>query len=192
MDNFIGEIRVFAFNKQNMPDGWVPCEGQSLNPRDNPALFSLIGIRYGGDGINTFNLPDLRGQAMVHLGLADSGTTYLIGKPAAPDPTGTENVVLAENNTPAHTHSYRVSNATGSVLLNKNNQNKVLFAKSPNFSTLSDDVNFFLKPSASTSVVSLIPGSVSASGGTEGHENRMPFLPVQICIATKGIYPQRQ
>jgi microcystin-dependent protein len=188
MDNYIGEIRVFAFN-QVIPDGWVPCEGQSLNPQGYAALFSLIGIKYGGDGVKTFNLPDLRGQAMVGFGLADSGNYYSMGKPAS-SPVGTEKVSLNRDNTPIHTHPFRVSNATGSVLLNKNNDGKVLFAKLPNFSTLSDNVNYFINQTPED-VVSLYANSVAIAGGSAGHENRMPYLPVQVCIATKGIYPSR-
>lgn len=191
MDNFIGEIRALAFNR--IPDGWVPCEGQSLNIQQNAVLYSLLGTKYGGDGVKTFNLPDLRGQAMVHFGVADSGTRYNMGKPPV-GYIGTETVQLTKKMVKPHIHPYRVSNATGSLLLNEKNKGTVLFAKIPNFSALSDNVNYFIDPKSVVpgNLTPLHPGSVTEAGSSLGHENRMPYLCVQLCIATKGYYPPRR
>lgn len=188
MDNFLGEIRAFGFNQ--IPNGWLPCEGQSLPIRTNQGLFALLGVRYGGDGRDTFNVPDLRGEAMLHFGTAKSGTIYPLGNPTI---NGTETVPLSEASAPPHGHEFRVANTTGSVLLNDRNKNIALFSKLPNFGTITTDtVNYFIPPTAVSNITPLVASSIENSGGSQGHENRMPFLPVQLCIATIGIYPPRQ
>ena len=188
MDNFLGEIRAFGFNQ--IPRGWLPCEGQSLLIQENQALFALLAVRYGGDGQKTFNVPDLRGEAMLHFGIAESGTVYRLGKPTT---NGTETITLAEASIPAHSHNFRVANTTGSVLLNDKNKNLVIFSKLPNFSGITTDtVNYFIPPTAVSNITPLRANTIENAGGSQGHENRMPFLPVQLCIATIGIFPPRQ
>ena len=77
---FIGEIRMFGGNFA--PVGWTFCNGQLLAISENDAPFTLIGTTYGGDGQETFNLPDLQSRVPIHMGTAKGGTTYQIGESA--------------------------------------------------------------------------------------------------------------
>lgn len=165
MEPYVGEIALFAFNR--IPQGWLPCNGQLLNIQQNPALYSLLGPRYGGDGKNTFALPDLRGQVVVQC----TASTPLASR------GGQESVTLALSNIPAHTHTMKASTLDA----NNNNPNGRILAKS----------NIDLYSAPSTPLQALNTGSVGISGGGQAHENRQPSLAVQFCIATSGIYPQR-
>src|SRR5687768_5904310 len=99
---YIGEIRMFGGNFA--PAGWMFCEGQLLPISENDTLFTLIGTTYGGDGQETFALPDLRGRLPLHAGTGSSGTTYQIGEQA-----GVEQVTLTTNQIPIHNHAWVVS-----------------------------------------------------------------------------------
>ncbi len=94
---YIGEIRMFAGNFA--PNGWMFCEGQTLPISENEALFQLIGTTYGGDGEETFNLPNLASRVPIHMGTGPDGTTYQLGEMA-----GTEQVTLTVQQIPNHTH----------------------------------------------------------------------------------------
>src|SRR6476620_7999127 len=95
MSNYLGEIRIFAGNFP--PAGWMFCDGQLLPVTGNDALFTLMGTTYGGDGQTTFALPDLRGRVPIHFGTSQS--SYVLGEVG-----GAEQVTLAVNQMPAHTH----------------------------------------------------------------------------------------
>jgi microcystin-dependent protein len=93
---YIGEIRAFGF--QFAPQNWAYCNGQPMNISDNPALFNIIGTTYGGDGVQTFNMPNLQGQVPMHWGTGPGGTT-VIGQPQ-----GVATMTLTQPQTPSHTH----------------------------------------------------------------------------------------
>ena len=93
---YLGEIRLFAWNR--IPKGWMACSGQTLGITQNQALFSLLGVTYGGDGVTTFKLPDLRGRVSMHWSSTDSPAVAL-GTSA-----GSEHVTLTVSNLPGHTH----------------------------------------------------------------------------------------
>src|SRR3954452_14356989 len=95
---YIGEIRMFGGNFA--PAGWMFCEGQTLPISENDALFTLIGTTYGGDGQETFQLPNLQSRVPIHMGTAPSGTTYQIGEMA-----GVEQVTLTTTQIPIHNHA---------------------------------------------------------------------------------------
>ena len=95
---YIGEIRMFAGNFA--PAGWMFCDGQTLPISENDALFTLIGTTYGGDGQETFALPNLQSRVPIHMGTGPGGMTYQIGEMA-----GTEQVTLTVQQIPTHTHS---------------------------------------------------------------------------------------
>src|SRR5918992_2404817 len=94
---YLGEIRMFTGNFP--PDGWKFCNGEALNVAEYDALFFLIGTTYGGDGQQTFALPDLRGRVPIHMGAAPSGATYELGVPG-----GSEHVTVTVNQMPSHDH----------------------------------------------------------------------------------------
>src|ERR1700744_1265541 len=102
---YVGEIRMVGFNFA--PQNWALCNGQTLSISQNEVLFNLIGTTYGGDGVNTFNLPDLRGRIPVHQGTNPNGT-YILGQLA-----GTETVTLTGNQLPQHPHPPQAQSAAG-------------------------------------------------------------------------------
>src|ERR1700742_2607373 len=106
MAPYVGEIRMFAGNFA--PNGWMFCEGQTLPISENEVLFQLIGTTYGGDGEETFNLPNLASRVPIHMGTGPDGTTYQLGEMA-----GTEQETLTTQQIPNHTHPLTGSSAGG-------------------------------------------------------------------------------
>ena len=160
---YIGEIRMFAGNFA--PAGWLFCEGQQLPISENETLFQLIGTTYGGDGQETFNLPDLRGRVPIHQGngfiLAETG--------------GVEEVTLTTAQIPMHNHAMLANNAQGG---SPNPGNNVL-AASPN-------VNLYIQDIANTPLAATSVGPV---GGSQPHTNFQPYLCIDFIISLFGIFP---
>jgi microcystin-dependent protein len=171
-DNFIGEIRAFSFNWR--PTGWALCNGALLSIQQNAALYSLLGTQFGGDGKNTFALPDLQGRTPVHAG----------GQIANGTKKGAETTALAAATTPAHTHTFFGSTDPATSL---NATGKVLAVAQPD---LSQHVSRPIYGEA-TQNASLIAGTISAEGAGAGHQNMQPFTVINFCIALNGIYPSR-
>jgi microcystin-dependent protein len=107
-DPFLGEIRMVGWNFAS--NGWALCNGQLMSISQNAALFSLLGTYYGGDGIQTFALPNLQSRVPIHQGTGPGLSTYTIGQAS-----GSENITLLANQMPQHNHLVGVSNLTGSV-----------------------------------------------------------------------------
>lgn len=164
-DPFIGTIMAFGFNFP--PVGWALCNGQLLSIAENDALFSLLGTTYGGDGVNTFGVPDLRGRSPLNVGTGPGLSTYALGQLS-----GTESVTLQLGQLPAHTHNLMASSAPGAT----NNPNNAVLGSAVIWSALAPDTNML--PTANV-------------GGSQSHENRQPSLVVNYCIATQGIYPSQ-
>src|SRR4051812_11555688 len=99
-DPFVAEIRIFPFNFA--PKGWAFCNGQLMPISQNTALFSLLGTTYGGDGKNTFALPNLQGRAPMHPGQGPGLSLHDLGETG-----GSETVTLLSSEIPAHTHALR-------------------------------------------------------------------------------------
>lgn len=182
MDPYIGEIRAFTFNQA--PHGWIPCDGRSLAVSTNIALYSLIGQLYGGSGQTSFNVPDLRGTAMVHYSATLPEGTRV----------GTETVALNMTNIPAHTHSVnvltgvngQVGEGTSSLVPNS------FIANTPGFPTVTgDNVRTFTNYTPGNLNTSLIAGTIANAGGAQAHSNMMPYLTVQYCICSIGLFPPR-
>lgn len=167
---YIGEIRIFAGNFA--PAGWLFCDGSILPISENEALFQLIGTTYGGDGQETFRLPDLRGRLPVSLGTGPSGTTRFIG-----ETTGTETVTLTTAQIPAHTHFVGASTGPGH---RAEPEGAVLAAHR-------DRAAFGTAPAPGT----MAAGAVQPAGGSQPHENMPPFLCVSYIISLFGIFPSQ-
>lgn len=167
MDPYIGEIRIFGGSFA--PVGWAFCNGQLLSVSDNDALFSLLGTTYGGDGVSTFALPDLRGRLPLHMGNSSSGRNYTPGEQA-----GSEQVTLSEIHLPTHTHQANGA-ATGDVGSPKD----ACWAGS-------SLANAYSKASPTTS---LAPQALGMTGKSQSHDNMMPSLGLSFIIALQGIYP---
>ncbi|MBK0114968.1 MULTISPECIES: phage tail protein [Delftia] len=173
---YLGEIRLFAWNR--IPKGWMACSGQTLGITQNQALFSLLGVTYGGDGVTTFKLPDLRGRVSMHWSSTDSPAVAL-GTSA-----GSEHVTLTVSNLPGHTHMLAASTGGGdSATFTDNYMATAMVTSTPPAAT-----NFYAPPG---NLVALDPGSVSPTGGNLPHENCQPSLVLNPCIAVQGVYPSR-
>ena len=160
-DAFLGELRLLTFDEP--PEGWTRCDGQLLNVDEHPQLFQLIGRRYGGDGVTTFALPDLRGRLPTNAGLG-----LVVGQKLGEE---THNLTMAEMT--AHSHQLLASsvNANDSVAIPR-----VLAA-----------ANNLYHPAAS--LTTLHPSTVTTVGSAQAHENRHPYLALSWCIALTGAYP---
>lgn len=171
---FLGEIRMFGFGRT--PTGWQACDGSLLAISEYDALFNLLGTTYGGDGQTTFAVPDLRGRLPLHQGQGPGLSNRVIGEIA-----GSETVTLTEQQMPTHTHSL---NATTSAASTGTPGTALLPG------TVSGDT-FYVNTITGNTAVKMSPQMLSLGGGSQPHENLMPTLTVQYCIATAGIYPSQ-
>lgn len=175
-DPFIGEIKLLSFSFP--PKNWAPCNGQQLAIAQNQALFSLLGTTFGGNGVTTFGLPDLRGRVPMHSGpTAPQGTTG-----------GVENVTLNATQVPAHTHSVNVSSKTNGSL--EPYENAVIALGVIAGSDPVAPANIYA-PANAGALQPLTPGMVSSVGGNQAHSNLQPSLVTNFCISLAGIYPSR-
>ncbi|OYQ37197.1 hypothetical protein CHU95_02200 [Niveispirillum lacus] len=185
----MGEIALFAFN--NTPTGWLPCEGQPLQVQQNTALYALLGSIYGGNGSTIFNLPDLRGRTAVNFGLMTDTTRILPQGQTLTQGSrgGTETVTLSLTQVPGHTHGFVFSptNANLSQAIVNAVPGPIQRA-SATPTTAPNPSPAYAPPGALTP---LNNDSMTSVGGNQAHENRQPFLALQYCICTVGIFPMR-
>jgi microcystin-dependent protein len=167
-EQYIAELRIFSFGFA--PKGWAQCNGQIMSIQQNAALFSLLGTTYGGNGIQTFALPNLQGNVPVHWGQLQGGGNYVLGE------VGGAATVVLNNNQTGHTHIPAAATA-GSTNSPTNNY-PAADGTIVNFATSSD---------GSTMAASMVP----SFGGSQPHENMQPTLVLNICIALVGIFPSR-
>lgn len=168
---FIGEIRMFAGNFA--PAGWAFCQGQLIPISQNDTLFNLIGTMYGGDGQETFGLPNLSGRAPMHFGQGPGiSQSYQQGEMA-----GVEQVTLSTSQIPVHNHAFVASTDTA---LNTSPTNNILAAGITTKLFTQDVTNG-----------SMNPQSVSAVGGNQPHENMQPFLVISFILSLYGVFPQQ-
>jgi microcystin-dependent protein len=167
---FIGEIRMFAGNFA--PAGWAFCDGTTLPISENDTLFLLIGTTYGGDGETTFNLPDLRGRAPIHMGTGSSGTTYQLGESG-----GVESVTLTTNQIPQHTHALQATTATGTQ---PNPGGNVLANSQGPQPYIQEGPDGNLDAQA-----------LSTAGGSQPHDNLQPYLGINFILSLFGTYPSQ-
>lgn len=170
-DAFTGEIRMFAGNFA--PKNWAFCDGQIMSIVENPALFSILGTTYGGNGITFFALPDLRGRVPIGPrlgpGLSDRG----LGETG-----GAEKVTLNTTQMPAHAHPIQVSSAVGST------DNAAAAGVVP-------ARNASATPSYSSADLTTNGSQTSNVGGSQPHENMPPYLGINFIICLNGIHPPR-
>jgi microcystin-dependent protein len=179
MDPFLGQISIFSCNFA--PVGWAMCQGQLLSIAQNTALFSLLGINFGGNGTTTFALPDLRSRAPIGFGQGPGLSNYPIGGTG-----GAENVTINAGSYPAHSHALlaAASPATG------NTPGGAIEAEGQTGGR-GGTVNLALY-SASGPATTLAPAALTpAAGGGQPHNNLPPYLALNFCIALQGIFPSR-
>ena len=167
---FVGEIRMFAGNFP--PNGWALCQGQIVPISQNDVLFNLIGTTYGGDGQSTFGLPDLQGRIPIHQG-TNAGQSFIMG-----EKSGVETVTLNTQQIPNHSHVPQAS--TSAAGMDPTNAVVAGPANPP--------PNWFVggNPSAQ-----LANNYLGVTGGSQPHENMMPFMVINFIISLFGIFPSQ-
>ena len=168
VDPYLGEIMLFAGSY--IPRGWAACNGQLLSIVQNQALFGLLGTRYGGNGVTTFALPDLRGRVPIHAGQGVGLSDRQVGESG-----GEEFHVLTSAELPAHTHPAFAHDGMGTSaspagLLPAQDPSGV-----PHYGSGADAV--------------LAANAVGAAGGDQPHNNMQPYLVITYCISLQGPYP---
>jgi microcystin-dependent protein len=170
---YVGEIRLFAGSFA--PAGWAFCHGQTMPISENETLFQLIGTTYGGDGQETFNLPNLQSRVPLHMGTGPSGLTYQLGEMG-----GTETVTLTVNQIPIHSHAALASASGGS---SPSSQNGVWAAMGQaGYAPYN-----FGDPGKTT----MHAQSLSPTGGNQPHDNMLPFLTISFIISLFGVFPSQ-
>lgn len=167
-DPYLGEIMLFAGNYA--PRGWARCDGQLLPINQNQALFSLLGTTYGGNGVTTFALPDLRGRAPIHAGQGPGLTDRPLGEQG-----GEESHTLTQAEMPLHTHPARARSGNGTSA----SPAGLLPARDP-----SGTPHY-----GAGADVTLALDAIGAAGGDQPHNNMQPYLTVTFCICLAGVFP---
>lgn len=163
---FLSEIRIMSFNFA--PKGWALCNGQLLPINQNQALFALLGTTYGGNGQTNFALPNLRGRVPIH-----EGSGHTLGEAAG---QSAHTVTISEM--PQHTHLVNAANVVATTNLASPS---VVLAQSSASQLYNNPTN----------LTAMDPVGISNFGGSQPHENRMPFLTLSFCIALQGIFPSQ-
>jgi microcystin-dependent protein len=167
---YVGEIRMFAGTFA--PVGWAMCEGAPLSISENDVLFQLIGTTYGGDGEETFNLPNLASRVPIHMGTGPDGTTYQIGEMA-----GTEQETLTTQQIPTHSHALLASGAPGTE-------------NGPAGNLTGQPLTKRIYAAASAPQP-MNAAAVLPAGGSQPHENTQPFLCINFIISLYGVFPSQ-
>ena len=167
---YIGTIMLFGGNFA--PAGWAQCDGQLLPISQYDALFSLIGTTYGGDGQTTFALPDLRSRVPLHQGQGPGLSSYIIGQNG-----GAEAVTLTGGQMAAHSHPALGNSAAGTSNTPAGN----VWAVNP--------TSIYISGASANTTMN--PAAIANNGGSQPHDNMLPFSTLNFCIALEGIYPSQ-
>jgi microcystin-dependent protein len=165
---YVGEIRMGGWNFA--PNGWMFCDGSLLSISEYEVLFTLIGTTYGGDGQNTFALPDLRGRVPVHQGTG-FGQTVVIGQSG-----GTETVSLGLNQIPSHNHLIAAQSGAGDQ-------------PGPGGNMLANSGLEQYSTAATSSQIAT--GTIGSAGGSQPHDNLPPYLAISFVISLFGVFPSQ-
>lgn len=184
-DQFVAEIRIFSFNFA--PRGWAQCNGQIMPISQNTALFSLLGTTYGGNGTSNFALPNLMGLASLHVGRNQPGpglSVYTLGEQA-----GAETVTLLPMEMPIHTHGVATSDVAGTLAPGTSTQ----LGKSSKGGLQSSTSGLIYATTGGgvTANAQMSPQALGPAGSSLPHNNMMPYLTLNYCIALQGVFPAR-
>jgi microcystin-dependent protein len=179
MDPFVAEIRIFPFNFA--PKGWAFCDGQLLPISQNTALFSLLGTTYGGDGKSTFALPNLQGNVPMFYGQGQGLSLYSIGEEG-----GSPTVTILGTEMPSHNHTVMAT----TVKATQSAPNGNMLAEGA-YSNQTSSGNLAYYTAATTPQVQMNALMVAPAGNSFPHNNMMPYLTLNFCIALQGVYPPR-
>lgn len=181
---YLSEVRMMSFGFA--PKGWALCNGQTLPIQQNAALFSLLGTTYGGDGIRTFNLPNLQARVPMSYGTDTTGTQYVLGQQA-----GEYTHTLLSNELPGHIHMMNAFNGppTASAA-----------GADPGPTVVPAEATAILAGGGTSAVqiysngpanIQMAANTVGPNGGNQPHENEQPYLTINFCIALQGIFPSQ-
>jgi microcystin-dependent protein len=173
MDPFVAEIRIFPFNFP--PKGWAFCDGQILPLSQNTALFSLLGTTYGGDGKSNFALPNMQGNAPMHPGQGPGLSLHDLGETG-----GSETVTLLESEMPSHAHLIEAKGTPPPANAGAPDPSAVLARSSGGTAY-----------TAAANLGQMNANMIAPAGGDQPHNNMMPYLTLNFCIALQGVYPPR-
>jgi microcystin-dependent protein len=175
-DAYVGEIRAFGFNFA--PQNWAICDGRLLSVAQYQALFSVLGTTYGGNGVSTFALPNLQATTPLGMGQGPGLSNYVEG-----EMVGSAGVTLLVSEMPAHTHTLNagaLSPANSAQNVATPTANTAFFGLSGANDAYSD---------VTTPNTSFHPQEITATGGSQPHDNRQPYLAINFCICLNGNYP---
>jgi microcystin-dependent protein len=168
-DQFLGEIRMFGFSFP--PANWASCDGRLIPIQQNAALFSLLGTQFGGNGTQTFGLPDLRGRVPIDWGDGNGLSPYVMGQLG-----GTETTTLLSTQMPQHNHTVHAATSSGTTSRPDSavpaHAGSSIYAAAPDATVMN-------------------AGMIGQTGGSQPFNNLQPFLVVNFCIALVGIFPSR-
>jgi microcystin-dependent protein len=177
---YMSQIEMFGF--PFAPKYWQLCAGQLLAINQNAALFSLLGTMYGGNGVQTFALPDLRGRVPISLGQGPNLPNYTQGAAA-----GEETHTLQTSEMPTHTHQFSANTTVGTTATPASNLSLAQSTgKPPTGSNFG--LNIYTNAAAATA---LAPDAVGTAGSNAPHDNHMPYQTVSFCICVSGLFPSR-
>jgi microcystin-dependent protein len=163
---YLSEIKIMSFSFA--PRGWAMCNGQILPINQNQALFSLLGVTYGGDGRVNFALPNLQGNTPMHF-----GNGHTLGEKG-----GEQMHTLSMAELPSHTHSANTANVAPTV---GNPSNARMLSQS-------SGANLY---AGASNLKAMAPAAIANVGANQAHENKQPYLTLTFCIALTGIFPSQ-
>ena len=170
-DPFVGQILAVGFNYA--PIGWLPCDGRILAISEYYVLFALIGTTYGGDGANTFAVPNLNGRIALGAGQGPNRSNHFQGEVG-----GSESVTLVANQVGGHNHGFLASGQGGTTNIPGPTQ---ALAVNPQTAA-----SLYAAPPATAA---MSPNAIAATGNGGPHENRQPFTVINYIICTEGVFP---
>ena len=187
---YLGSVHVFGFQFQ--PRGYFYCNGQLLSISQNAALFSLLGTTYGGNGVQTFGLPDLRGRMPIHQGQGPGLQNYVIGQIS-----GTETTTLTQQQLPTHTHTFTNTSTLNAIQAKGTQQIPAAgyqLARAVNVPG-NETPRIYVPAGTAGDLVPLgglnVAGTNGLAGGSQPFSNMQPYLTMNYCIAVQGLFPSR-
>lgn len=171
LNPYVGQIVPYSFNFA--PKDFAVCNGQTLAINQFQALFSLLGVVYGGNGTTAFMLPNLQGRVPIGMGNAASGTTYVLGQK-----DGTQEVTLNTQQLPSHVHAFNTDTASAS-------------SRAPSRGSFGTAASPLYTQVNNAQRVTLNAASIQPAGNSQPHSNMQPYTVLNFCIALSGIYPPR-
>jgi microcystin-dependent protein len=177
---FLAEIRMFPFNFA--PTGWAFCNGQLLPISQNAALFSLLGTNFGGNGTSNFGLPNIQGNCVVNAGQGPGLSLYNVGETG-----GSQTVTLLQTELPVHSHDFNVKSGDDGTTATAGGN---VFSKAVyNNQGTTGAIRAYTATAPGNT--RLNPNTITFSGSSQPHNNMMPYLTLNFCIALQGVFPPR-